>query len=64
MMIITDLEHREIIDPPKEEETLRQISGGFVFTFAEIGAYATGSSIAKTLVQTKVYSFEAPPTIF
>lgn len=63
-MIITDLEHREIIDPPKEEKTLRQISGGFVFTFAEIGAFATGSNVAKTFVQTNVYSYETPPVIF
>lgn len=66
-MIISNLEHLEIICQENGSKTPKQVSGGFVFTVATGDSNASGSIAAITSVKTKAvtvnYAVFLPPLL-
>mgnify|MGYP006267653465 CR=1 FL=1 len=59
-MMISDLEHLEMISQEIGVETPRKVSGGFAFIWAQAQAFAQGSEAAITMVTTQAFTFKFP----
>ena len=60
-MIISDLEHQEVICPSRQKETFRGIIGGAPFEVsAFVELFVSGDTFSKALALFNVYVFKAP----